>query len=840
MPRRTIILIAALGLISVSLVFGFAVVQQQFSERGKKFLLEKLSEEGVESEIGELTYDAFKGIIARDVRIFATEARQVVTASFEELIVDVDFGRMAGEEDYLRSVDVRGGALSISPGEEEPESERRWIREIDARVRIPERALEIPEVTFVFEGVDVRASGSVLLDDSVEGMVETEKQEEILDQLRVVVRRLSEELEKLEFENEQRPMAELSFTANLAEEDSVATRWIIKAPAGRRGVFRWNEASLQGRFEHRHFRVEQFKLIDGFGSLEADADYALGGDFVDFRVRSSIDLYGLLRSVFPVGILGEFSLASPPDFEGSGRFHLAGAGAQRELPLEMTGRFSCEEFVSHGVPFLGLHMDFSVDGDRRYFRNILLDHESGSVSGRILFEGEQVRYAMVIDMDPTVLRPFFFDENVRKELDRFAFGESPNVTIDFEGSGPAEEPENWTTTGNFTLGPFYYNAVDVQAAVGRFVFDPEKQRFHEFRVDRREGAITGDEVVVENKSGLARIKNVRGAVWPEKLAAYFAPDAAKHLEQYRFEEPPQLQLDGYVDAVAGIDNNLKVLFQSWRTGRYELFGKELLLASPSGEVQLGKGNVKVVVNAGMFGEGKAKLEGDFALSDNKAPFSLRYEIEDAAFNALATTYDFVTETKGNLGGHFACRRPSEGAALEGEGEVHMADGNIFSIPLFGPLSKILSAIFPDSLATKATYSVATEGKATLTLRDGKLRTEDLEAFTPAFRLRARGDVDVETQDVSFDAWMNFRRPLPSLVFLPVSRLLEYEAEGTMSDPQWRPTNFSLPGKIAERLGLRRKEEAAEVEAEVPEEVEAESPDGERRNSSKARKGPLGR
>ncbi|MEM0898052.1 MAG: hypothetical protein AAGJ79_14340 [Verrucomicrobiota bacterium] len=107
-------------------------------------------------------------------------------------------------------------------------------------------------------------------------------------------------------------------------------------------------------------------------------------------------------------------------------------------------------------------------------------------------------------------------------------------------------------------------------------------------------------------------------------------------------------------------------------------------------------------------------------------------------------------------------------------------------------------------------------------------------------MRARGEVDVETQGVSFDAWMNFRRPLPGLVFLPVSRLLEYEAEGTLSEPRWKPTNFSFPSKIAERLGLRRKESGGE-ETEQAVAGDGESGEGrEKRSSSKAKRGPLGR
>ena len=144
MPRRTAIYIAMLALLTAGMAFGFAIVQRQFSEKGKRFLLHELSERGIETEIGDLRYDAFKGIVARDVHVYESKARRQIAAHFGELVVDLDFGKMADDEAFVRSIDLRDGKVSFAADAADPDGERLSLSGIEARVRIPEEAIEIP------------------------------------------------------------------------------------------------------------------------------------------------------------------------------------------------------------------------------------------------------------------------------------------------------------------------------------------------------------------------------------------------------------------------------------------------------------------------------------------------------------------------------------------------------------------------------------------------------------------------------------------------------------------------------------------------------------------------
>jgi hypothetical protein len=76
-----------------------------------------------------------------------------------------------------------------------------------------------------------------------------------------------------------------------------------------------------------------------------------------------------------------------------------------------------------------------------------------------------------------------------------------------------------------------------------------------------------------------------------------------------------------------------------------------------------------------------------------------------------------------------------------------------------------------------------------------------EAATRTFRLTADGSVDAVRDSVDIDARINLRGA-PGMLLYPVSKLLEYHAGGTISDPGWRP---KIMPKLRRRNGAREEE-----------------------------------
>jgi hypothetical protein len=73
----------------------------------------------------------------------------------------------------------------------------------------------------------------------------------------------------------------------------------------------------------------------------------------------------------------------------------------------------------------------------------------------------------------------------------------------------------------------------------------------------------------------------------------------------------------------------------------------------------------------------------------------------------------------------------------------------------------------------------------------------------AFVIKGGGEINLESKRVDLQARINTRGPTGMLLY-PVSRLLEFEAQGTINDPAWTPGVLNLPGKLLPLPGVRRR------------------------------------
>lgn len=165
-------------------------------------------------------------------------------------------------------------------------------------------------------------------------------------------------------------------------------------------------------------------------------------------------------------------------------------------------------------------------------------------------------------------------------------------------------------------------------------------------------------------------------------------------------------------------------------------------------------------------------------------------LDRVSFARLAQVVDPLRKTEGGISGNFSYYMESaQPETLRGTGKASLEEGNIFALPLLGPLSGLVKALMPDE--PDAGYSVARSATSTVTVAAGKIMLPDFEASTGAFRLTASGNVDFLRDKVDFIARVTLRGA-PGIILTPISKLLEYTASGTPSDPDWHPRFLSSP------------------------------------------------
>ena len=147
------------------------------------------------------------------------------------------------------------------------------------------------------------------------------------------------------------------------------------------------------------------------------------------------------------------------------------------------------------------------------------------------------------------------------------------------------------------------------------------------------------------------------------------------------------------------------------------------------------------------------------------------------------------------------------AGVKGSGTIKIKDGTVFRMPVFGPLSGYMSKIIPglDFMLAQ------TDAKADVVIADGKASSKSISVEGEVISMRGDGSY-------SFDGEMDYQvritlmkehtalAKLLRAITYPISKLFEFQVEGSFDDPKWYPVNFSKD--LLEKLGLKgeKKEE----------------------------------
>ena len=80
------LLIVVFGLGAWAAVYAY---DKGFSKKWRRLIKEEFVRRGIEADIGKLTIDPVDGLVARDVKIYADSTHQSVTASINNITLDI-------------------------------------------------------------------------------------------------------------------------------------------------------------------------------------------------------------------------------------------------------------------------------------------------------------------------------------------------------------------------------------------------------------------------------------------------------------------------------------------------------------------------------------------------------------------------------------------------------------------------------------------------------------------------------------------------------------------------------------------------------------------------------
>src|SRR5712692_7811025 len=105
--------------VSALLGGGWYLAKKGFGRHWRNQITQELRKHGVEARIRRLTLDPFRGLVARDVRIFDYKKRENTLAVISEIALDINYAALIHHEPFLNEIDVRNAQATLQlPGVE--------------------------------------------------------------------------------------------------------------------------------------------------------------------------------------------------------------------------------------------------------------------------------------------------------------------------------------------------------------------------------------------------------------------------------------------------------------------------------------------------------------------------------------------------------------------------------------------------------------------------------------------------------------------------------------------------------------------------------------------------
>jgi hypothetical protein len=444
--------------------------------------------------------------------------------------------------------------------------------------------------------------------------------------------------------------------------------------------------------------------------------------------------------------------------------------------------------------------------ERLTLLDIVIDHPQGKLSGLVDMEGTHARYELESTFPPEIWRPFFPGQSLEKILGDFTSNDKSRYWVKLNGKLDIADRTAWSVEGQGKVENASYRQVPVHSCATSLQLKHHSLRFSDIAVDfdyrdyelhkmyqgGTHGPVQAAAVNYDHAAGMVQIQQLRGNLHPVPLLNMFAKSIADDLMEYRFHAPPSLFADGSIDVRNEGRTQLKVTLQKAPKITWEFLGAPVTFSDVSTELQID--SQKVVLNrlaAQAFG---GTCAGNVRVSfSGENRFNTEIRWNSLKMLEISEAYKFEQKGYGTLTGRISLAGISGVTqSLEGEGLCSLEKGELFAVPVFGPLSPVISTVLADR---RAGFERAKDAFCNFMVRKGVIETNDFTTHTTSLKFTGNGKVDLNQKTVDMTIRMN-ARGLLGIVVLPfqpiIKGLFQFHGQGPMNKPKWEHVIFSSP------------------------------------------------
>ncbi|CAN5271461.1 hypothetical protein BH20VER2_BH20VER2_07600 [soil metagenome] len=762
-------------LIALLVFFGWGawyLANKGFGRQWRTTVAEELRKRGVEASVRRLTLDPFRGLVAQDVRIYDFKNRDHPIAVISEVSLDINYAALLHRQPFLNALDIRDADVTFPNISGDPRAPVAQLKQFRAHIYFPPEQIFIRQAEGFFHGVRISATGQLIKRaDYKPSRVVTEAE---WRQRMELLQRVATELNQFRFPGEP-PSLQIKFSGDLAEMEHAHVEATLRGELLQRGAYEMRNLVASGDWSERTLHLRQLEWSDGSGGFAGRASWNVPAGNAEFQVRSTIEAKQFLEAVGSGHFLHDATFATPPLVELSGSASFSAAEPKRSA----LGRVEVGGFTFRAVPFLNLTADFSWDGARTMLRNVRVRHATGDLVADLLEGPEVFRASFDSTMNPAVLRPLL-PPGPQKFLGEWEWPRSPAIRLTLQGTSRA--PRSWTGEGSIALPRTRFRGVWMNNATAAVQLQDGAVTFTDLRVVRPEGIGTGS-FTYDFARHEVRVENVRTSLSPVEAIYWIEPKLFRVVAPYRFRSPPHLVANGVVTFRGRRETQLEIGIDAPAGMDYVFLGQVLPFDRAAGQLLITDDRVQLLGTNGTLFGGSVRGTADIHTAKPDDHYTASIALDGVDFPRLTDLYFKYKTAQGQLAGRydFAVRN-DDTRTMTGTGSMRVSNGNVFAIPVFGPLSGLISAVLPG-----AGYSVAKQAAATFTVADGVIHTDDFKVSGKLFGMRGHGDIHFLDDKLDFDLRIDARGA--GALLTPVYQLFEYKGEGSLAKPTWRPKNF---------------------------------------------------
>ena len=748
---------------------GYYLAKRGFGREWRSRVVEELHKRGVEAYIGRLTLDPFRGLVAKNVRIFDYKNRENTLALISEVSLDINYAALIHHQPFLNALDVRDAQITFPLKAAGGKADRAQLTDFRAHVYFPPEQIYVSQAEGILCGIRISATGQLIKRENYQPSPPISPEE--WQRHLLIAQRVLNELQKLKFPAAV-PSLQLKFSGNIAEIEKARVEATLHGDRLQRGSYEMRDLSAAAEWNNQHLNIAHCELSDRNGSFAGRADWNWETNTANLEARSSLNLKAFLDAFGWGGPFAGTEFQSPPLVEISGSVNF---GPDRFRP-KIIGHAAFGQFTYKKAPFSDLTADFSWDGERTLVRDLRVRHQTGQLRADLFDAPADFRLNIESTISPDAVRPL-----VSVELNEFLRGwqwqRSPAIRLEIRGTD--RNPESWQGEGTVALGRSRFRGAWMNSANTRIHFADGALTCDDFHVARDEGIGTGS-FTYDFKKHEVRISNIRSSLNPAEAIFWIDPKFSKTVAPYKFRRPPNVTANGVYQFRGGKNTRLEVKVDGASGMDYVFLGKTLPFDRVSGRLLFTNDRLQISDLRGVLLAGALRGNADISLARNDPRYRASVSVSEINFPLLTDLYYNYKTAQGALRGTYDFSGlGTDWRTMRGNGKVEVSNGDVFAIPIFGPLSGILNKILPGS-----GYSIARTATADFKVGNGTIHTDDFEAAGALFSMLGHGDIHFLDDKLDFSMRLNMKGP--GVLLTPVYKLFEYAGTGSLKKPDWHP------------------------------------------------------